>query len=313
MISKRMYEPVGIIMATNEGLLSLDPGGEPRTIVADTTFLDVEYRDGLGIAASAEGVWVHNGRRNERWQNSLEQDVAAVAVTTAGTLFAGTTEGKLFSSDSSGESWREIEGVQHIIRHGRFSPPAGEKPRPVSVAQAKEGILIGISGGGTWHTRDNGDSWLRRADGLDPKVHKIYSHPTRADRLFATASSGVYRSEDEGYSWIQSLGGLDRSFGGSLAVLPGAPDSLVLSMARHSPGTSGAVFRSANGGVSWSRLILEGEDEWEEIPCVTRPSDWEDLVFIAAGGMIFASHDRGRNWLKLNDGLPICNAIAASL
>ena len=35
MISKRMYEPVGIIMATNEGLLSLDPGGEPKTIVAD--------------------------------------------------------------------------------------------------------------------------------------------------------------------------------------------------------------------------------------------------------------------------------------
>ena len=313
MISKRVYEPIGIVLATDEGLLTLEPGGKPKFIVDESAFTDVDYYDGVGIAGSLDGAWVHNGRNGRLWHKSLSESIGAVAITPSGTLFAGTTDGKLFTSRNQGDDWAEIEGVKHVIRHGRFSPPTGEKPRPVSVAEAKEGILIGILGGGSWHTRDNGDSWLRRSDGLDPKIHKIYAHPTQRDRLFATASSGIYRSEDEGYSWIQSLGGLDRSFAGSLAVLPGAPDSLVLSLARHAPGEIGAVFRSANGGVSWSRLMLEGDDEWEHIPSVTRPWDWEDLVFITAEDKLYASHDRGRNWLKLNTDLPRAHAITASL
>jgi len=59
--------------------------------------------------------------------------------------------------------------------------------------------------------------------------------------------------------------------------------------------------------------MLEDEDEWDRVPCVVRPWDWEDLVFIAAGDKIFASHDRGRSWIGLMSGLPVANAITASV
>jgi hypothetical protein len=46
---------------------------------------------------------------------------------------------------------------------------------------------------------------------------------------------------------------------------------------------------------------------------VTRPWDWQDVAFIAAGEKLWASHDRGKNWIELGDGLPVANSISASL
>jgi hypothetical protein len=131
--------------------------------------------------------------------------------------------------------------------------------------------------------------------------------------MFATADSGVYRSDDAGFSWLQSLGGLDRSWGNSLAVVPGAPDRLVLSVARHAEAREGALFRSANGGVTWSRVMLGGESEWPLAPVVTRMWDSEDTLFAAAGEQVWGSHDGGAAWIALAAGLPVSHAIAAAL
>ena len=133
------------------------------------------------------------------------------------------------------------------------------------------------------------------------------------DRVFASTDSGVYRSEDEGFSWVQSLGGLDRSWGGDLAIMPGSPDALLLAAARHAPGEEGALFRSANGGVTWARLMLGDEDEWDRIPVVTRLWDSEDTAFAAAGTGLWGSHDSGRNWMPLAEDIEPANAIASAL
>jgi photosystem II stability/assembly factor-like uncharacterized protein len=312
MIRRRTYEPLGIILATDEGLLQVVPGGDPEVAVGGYRFTSVNYHDGLCIAGAPNtGVWVHNGRK---WAQRWEGDPRSVSVTTSGDLYIGATDGTLMRSVDKGESWEELEGVKNVLKNANFVPPAGEtKVAVVSVGDAVEGIILGIAGGGAWYTRDDGKTWLRRSDGLDAKLHGIWVHAEQRDRLFATADRGVFRSEDEGFTWMQSVGGLDRSWGGSLAVLPGAPDTLVLSMARQPGGLEGAVFRSPNGGVTWQRQALEDEDEWDRVPCVVRPWDWEDLVFVAAGDKLFASHDRGRNWIGLGAGLPVANAATASV
>jgi photosystem II stability/assembly factor-like uncharacterized protein len=312
MVSRRRYEPLGIVLATDEGLLQMPPGEKPERVVEGRRFTSADYHDGLAIAGAPEaGAWVHDGRR---WRQQWEGELRSVSVTPSGHLYIGTTDGTLLESTDRGETWAEIEGVQNVIKHGKFAPPTGEsRPFVASTVEVREGIVVGIAGGGAWHTRDGGKSWLRRSDGLDLKVHGLWVHPEQRDRLFATADRGVFRSEDEGFSWVQSLGGLDRSWGGTVAVLPGAPDALVLTAARHAPGLEGAVFRSPNGGVTWSRVMLEEEDEWDRVPVVVRPWDWEDVLFLAAGDKLWASHDRGRNWLALTSGLPVANAIAAGV
>ncbi len=311
MISRRKYDPLGIVIATDEGLLHVEPGRPPVVAIAGKRFTRVDFQDGLGLAgAPGDGVWVFAGKR---WERGWEGDPKSVSVTTAGDLFIGSADGKLHRSTDKGATWETLDGVQNVIKLNRLLPPPGVTPFVASAGEVTDGIVISIVGGGCWHTRDGGGSWLRRADGLDPKVHRVWVHPERRDRLYASTQSGIFRSEDEGYTWVQSIGGLDRSWGGTIAVLPGTPDALVYSAARRGPGLEGAVFRSANGGVTWQRIMLDADDEWERVPCVVRPFDWNDLVFIAAGPQLWASHDRGRNWLALQDGLPVANDITAAL
>jgi photosystem II stability/assembly factor-like uncharacterized protein len=303
---------LGILLAVDEGLLEVLPGSDPTTAISGHRFTSVDYADGIGLAAApGEGVWVNSG---SAWAQLWDGDPETVRVSPQRHLFIGTHDGRLFASEDQGLSWQELEGLINVYRHNKFIAPAGwERPFLAGVAFTKEGLLVGIGGGGVWHTRDRGGSWLRRGDGLDPKLHRLRAHPEVRDRVFASTDSGVYRSEDEGFSWVQSLGGLDRSWGGDIAIMPGSPDALLLAVARHAPGEEGALFRSANGGVTWARVMLGDEDEWDRIPAVTRLWDSEDTAFVAAGERLWASHDSGRHWMPLGEGLPPANAIASAL
>ncbi len=318
---------LGILLAVDDGLLQVVPGQEASRTIEGPRMTGVDYRGDLGIAVAPDGgAWVHDG---DGWTQSWEGDASFGRVAPDGALLVGTYSAQLFRSDDRGASWQEVEGLQNVVKHRKMVAPAGHKQAYIAgVLFPKDGMLIGIAGGGTWYTRDEGGSWLQRSDGLDHMLHALEGHPEQADRLFATADTGIYRSDDGGYSWVQSLGGLDRSWGGSIAVLPGTPDVLLLAVARHAPGEEGALFRSPNGGVTWARIMLEGEavgapsesdrgagsgDEWPRIPCVTRVWDSEDMAFAAAGDRVWASHDTGRNWMPLASGLPPANAIAAAL
>ena len=56
--------------------------------------------------------------------------------------------------------------------------------------------MAGICGAGAWGSRDAGQVWMRRSDGLDPMVRRMWDHPERGDRLYAVADSGYYRTDD---------------------------------------------------------------------------------------------------------------------
>lgn len=317
---------LGILLAVDSGLLQVIPGEKPIHAVKSTPMTSVDYRGDLAIAVSpGEGVWVFDGAA---WNQSWTGNASFGRIGPDGVLWVGTHGAHLHRSDDRGDNWREIHGLQNVIKHRQIKAPKGQQnPYVAGVLFPKEGMLVGIAGGATWFTRDNGETWLERSDGLDPLLHQLQEHPEQQDRLFASTGTGIYRSDDGGFSWVQSLGGLDRSWGGSIAVLPGTPDVLLFAAARQAPGIDGAIFRSPNGGVSWSRFLPEEENsrkhsedepeadaiaEWPQMPCVTRLWDSEDTAFISAGDKVWASHDKGRNWILIATGLPVANAIAAA-
>ncbi len=231
MISRRKYEPLGVILASDEGLHHLEPGRPLKRIEAGR-FTAVDFRDGLGLAAAPdEGVWVHDGRS---WQRRWEGHARSVSVAFSGTLYIGAADGTLQRSSDKGATWEPVEGVANILRVSRVTPPIGvATPYVVGAVEVRDGLVIGVAGAGCWHTHDRGATWLRRTDGLDPKLHYLIVHPEQRDRLFATADAGIYRSDDEGYSWLQSLGGLDRSWGGSVAVMMREIDAPIRLFGRH--------------------------------------------------------------------------------
>ncbi len=322
----RRGDPLGLLIGVDDGLLQGVPGAPPARGIDGPRITLVDARGGYAVAAGSEGVWLHAARR---WRQVWSGDVRAAQI--GGqlgheTLYVGTADGRLLCSSNDGESWTEIGGTTDLWRHGGGLSGAlratatGSSPAVTGVAEIVGGLAVAFDGGGAWFTPNGGGTWLRRDEGIDPRVHRLYRHPDITERLYVTTASGLYRSTDQGHTWLQSLKDLDRSWGGNLAVLPGPTDTLVLSLARATPtseGAAGALFRSVNAGLTWSRVLLSGshgeEDEWERVPAVVSPHEWDDVAFVAAGDGVFASHDRGRTWTSLGAGLPPANALAVSV
>ena len=309
---------IGIVLATDAGLLQVLPGSTPRLILPDVSAVALDYRDGIALAAApGNGVWLADATLpggEERWQQVWDGDARCARIAPDGTLCVGAGRSTLMLSHDRGATWQRMETLDSVVRYeqnrARATTPA--ESYFAGLAFPGDGLVAAVFGAGAWYSADLGRSWLARSQELDRHVVAIWEHPERSDRMYAAADSGLYRSDDAGFSWIQCLGGLDRSLASHVAILPGAPDAILLSASRHSREQEGALFRSANGGVTWSPLSLGGDYEWDAAPLVTRLSGTPDTAFALAGGRLWGSHDRGVSWLPVAEGLPAARALVAA-
>jgi photosystem II stability/assembly factor-like uncharacterized protein len=298
---------LGLLIGSDEGLFELIPGETPAQTIEGSAITTIDYRDGLGVAAGPDGAWAHDGQSWERvWTAEAGTRGRAVRVDPAGLIYLGVEPAALLVSTDRGAQWEAIEGVRTLLRHERQiqTPSDAEAPYASGLAFPSDGFVLGIAGGGAWSSRDGGGTWLRRSEGLDPMVRRLWEHPERGDRLYASTDSGLYRTDDGGFTWVQSLRGLDRSFAGDVVVVPGTPDRLLLALARQRDGASGALYISTNGGVTWQIETLGDRSEFAHVPLLTRVWDSEDTLFALADGVAWGSHDGGRNWVALAEGLP---------
>jgi len=301
---------LALLLGSDDGLWALLPGEKPRRLFESPPVVSIDARDGTVVAAAAgQGVWV---RRDRDWRRSLEGDVRKVRLTPDGALLAGSSPPSLYAS-ADGEHWEEWSTLQNLLRYHQQRVRNRNVPQYVGGIAFPSGTVVAVTGLGAFLTLDGGRSWALHSEGLDREVHGLWEHPERTERLYATSPSGFYRSEDGGYSWVQSLHGLDRSWGGDVAVLPGAPDTLLLSAARRGDGEGSALFLSPDGGITWKRLLLDGQDEWQRLPLVCSLSGMADALFVFAGGQVWGSHDRGEHWMPIADGLPPAHSFVAAV
>lgn len=315
---------LGILIGTTDGLLELIPGMSPERGFKSPGAIEViDHRAGQALAAGPEaGAWLHDGTR---WRQVYDAAAGADGVEGAprsariapdGSLYLGLEPAAMLHSGDGGKTWANLEGVQNVVKHARqLSTPANASAPYVSgIAFGEDGVFVGIAGAGVWFTRDAGKSWLRKSDGLDPLIHRMWEHPEREDRVYASTASGLYRSEDGGYTWSHSVNGLDRTRAGDAAILPGPPDVLIVAASKGSNGSEGALYRSVNAGLTWSRLGLGERHEFARRPLVTRVWDSADTLFALADGTAWGSHDAGETWIALASGLPEdATALAAAL
>ena len=97
-----------------------------------------------------------------------------------GTVWAGTLPGGLFRSDDFGRSWQLVESLWN--QPGRLGWFGGgyDVPGIHSICphpQRPGEVLVGISCGGAWVTRDDGASWTLQASGM----RAAYMPPDQAD------------------------------------------------------------------------------------------------------------------------------------
>jgi len=195
--------------------------------------------------------------------------------------------------------------------------------------------FVGGADGGVWRTTDGGVTWEALTDGLPTtSIGALALDPSDENTIYAGTGEGnfanhsryglgLYKSTDGGDTWAQLA---ESDFSGrtfSRIVVDPANGQTVyaavtraggfpeLAAAKLHPGRNGdvGVFRSTDGGVSWSRLG-GGLPGVEASDFAIDPSSSQVLyasigrIFGHANNGVYKSIDGGGTWALLGGGLP---------
>ena len=268
----------------------------------------------LLVLATSRGVRVYE-RSKDYWQqivHGLENIRVTSIIAREGVILAGTTEG-IYRSDDFGKTWREANNglTTRYVRWMAFHPDvsdlefAGTEPA---------NIFVSHNGGESWREcaevaqlRDAHKWYLPYSNGAGC-IRGLAFH---GERVYAAAEvGGALRSNDRGETWALCEGSTgDPGLASppvpyiypdvhSIAVHPSSPD-LVFAP------TGGGLYRSTDGGKTWELLY----------DCYCRavwldPRDADHLILgpadhVDANGRIEESHDGGKSWLEVSDGLTV--------
>ena len=257
-----------------------------------------------------------------------------------GVLYAGGKPGKLYRSTDRGVTWVGVAGINaHPDRESWEPGGAGLVLHSIVAAPDDPGKLwVGISAAGVFATEDGGATWDGRNrlsnEGTDHAhahahpggpadhahetglcVHNIVRAPGPPDVMYQQNHHGVFRSNDGGRAWQAAGEGLPSTFGFPIAVDPADPMTLWVlplngdTQGRFPPGASAAVWRSRDGGASWTacRNGLPAKNCFftvlRQAMAVDRTTP-TGVYFGTNSGSVFASPDGGDQWHEIARHLP---------
>ncbi len=159
-------------------------------------------------------------------------------------------------------------------------------------------------------------------DTIQASVKSLTVDPSNPNVLYAGFSSGagILKSTNSGGSWFAVTNGLPQLFFaggggaggrviGALAVDP--HDSQVVFAALGAMNNSaGGIFRSADGGQTWSN-VLAGATGSVGFVAVDIDSSDSSKIYAASSSQVgfFKSTDGGNTWTNLNTGLPSSDSV----
>jgi len=263
-------------------------------------------------------------------------------------LWCGVEPAALFHSEDGGDSWELVKGISNHAHARQWQPGNGGLCLHTIIPDGNR-IHVGISTGGHYLSENGGRTFAPSNTGVgagftpDPYpefgqcVHKIATHPDAPGRMYMQNHGGwaewdgpggrrpdigVLRSDDHGRTWRSISKGLPSDFGFPIVVHPQDPDTLyvipLVPATRTCPGGAPAVWRSEDGGGSWSRLA-RGFPKKDSYFTVLRDALDVDgtsspaLYFGTTTGQLWIGRDGGERWEQLFDALPPIHCVKAAV
>jgi photosystem II stability/assembly factor-like uncharacterized protein len=180
-----------------------------------------------------------------------------------------------------------------------------------------DAIWAGVEIGGLYRSRDAGKTWQATGRGLSSlDIHGMAIVPGkgRPTRLLASTNNDLNLSTDNGENWEPLRIGqtLPWSYCRGMAQVCKRPEIVLLGNGDGPPGSTGAVARSTDGGISWQLPDMPGRANstiWNFAVHQANP----DLIFAASvSGEIYRSTDAGASWEKLTREFGEVRALAWS-
>ena len=244
------------------------------------------------------------------------------------TLYAGVEPAALFVSKDGGESWDLVDGLWNHPQRPKWQPGGGglclhtilvdpADLKRIRIAVSTAGMYVTEDGGATWRPSNKGV----RADFLPDKypefgqcVHKVVQSRQKTERMYLQNHWGLYRSDDRGESWTDIANGVPSDFGFAMGIHPEDPDRawivpLESDGFRCTPEGKLRVYRTKNAGKKWEPMT-KGLPQKQAYETVLRDAMSVDslepagVYFGTRSGKVFASHDEGKSWNSVIDGLP---------
>jgi len=222
-------------------------------------------------------------------------------------LYAGTGAPSLaifFRSRDGGKTWGRTP-----LEMPEFCAGVN-RPRMLALAvdpvDAKD-VWAGVEEGGLHRSRDGGDSWERidtswSEFGGNSDIHDIMvlQQDDGSKVHLALTVLALYRSTDDGESWSRQAA--KESWGLRYSRLlhrkPGSNREIAIGIGDGTPGTTAAILRSTDAGLTWTRSQLSQPSNSCMWAFGSNEADPGFLLAASKFGYLYRSVDGGKSWQK---------------
>jgi photosystem II stability/assembly factor-like uncharacterized protein len=246
-------------------------------------------------------------------------------------FYIGQVNGGVWKSNDYGRTWNPIFDKQDTQSIGAIAVAPSDS-RIVYVASGEGLHRPDLSvGDGIYRSVDSGATWTHLGLRGGQQIPALAVDPKNPDRLFAAVlghpygpgeERGIYRSDDGGKTWQKVLYKGERTGGSSVVIDPKDSNVVYASMweetlgpwedASAYAGVSGGLFKSTDGGTTWTQLKDGLPGNLVQINVTIAASDpsrlYATLSTTTEGGYasgkgvgVYRSDDAGAHWRKITD------------
>jgi photosystem II stability/assembly factor-like uncharacterized protein len=224
-------------------------------------------------------------------------------------MYAGYENCEIYRSDDGGERWQQLPVS---VRFPEVTVAPGSNPAKrvlalaVNPANADE-IYGAIEVGGVIRSLDGGEHWENMSHGQyvnDDTVdmHGIIVGRWRSGTVLAIGRAGLFISADRGDHWasarLEPLNPKGQTYCRDIREVPGDPKTIWVAAGAGFQSDLGALFRSKDGGASWSRVNIGYKPKTTIFALAFDEHHPRRMFCAASGGEVFASEDGGESWTE---------------